>query len=368
MKNIFTTLKKAITLAAFSGFSLVLAASSFADGDEGMVLNGLKISGYLDVSGVWNLNKPSTGANAWRAFDVNSNVFEINALQVVLDKQNEGGAAFKAKLLLGRKGSIVNFPAGSSGTVAPVEEAYLSLPVSDKLTLVAGKFVTLEGVEVIESPSNYNFSHGLLFTWAEAFTHTGLRLDYQANAATLLKLAIVNGWDVVKDNNDAKTIMAQIAWTMSPKASFVITDMLGAEQTANNGNKRMSLDIVGNFNLSEDFTAAAQINLGDEEGLAAGGKRAKWNGWGLWLKKKMNESLTLAGRYETFNDKDGARTGVTQKLQGFTLTAELPMQKVNDVTMRLEYRSDSSDVATFNNNGKASKSQNTLSANWVYKF
>lgn len=368
MKKTYTTLKKAIVMLAFSAFSLMFAVSSFADVDAGMVLNGLKISGYLDVSGVWNFNKPSTNANAFRAFDVNSNSFEINALQVVLQKQNEHGAAFNAKLLLGRKGSIVNFPATSAGTMAPVEEAYLSIPVSEKLSLVAGKFVTLEGVEVIESPANYNFSHGLLFTWAEAFTHTGLRLDYQASKATLLKLAIVNGWDVVKDNNDAKTLMGQLNWTMSPKASFTFTDMYGAEQTGNNGNKRNSVDVVGNFNLMKDLTAALQLNLGDEQGLLAGGKRAKWNGWGLWLKKAVNDNLNLSGRYEMFNDKDGTRTGAKQKLQNITLTAEMPMMVVKDVTMRLEYRADSSDTAVFDSNGKASKSQNTLSANWVYKF
>lgn len=364
MKSILSIVKKALTVAAFSGLSLLCASSSFADG--GMELNGLKISGYLEVSGLWNLNKPSTRLNSWRAFDVDSNTFDVPATQIVFEKQNEGGALFKAKLLLGKSGAIMSTYENTN--LGRLQEAYLQIPMGEKLSLTAGKWVTLEGVEVIESHANYNTSHGLLFTWAEALTHTGLRLDYKASDAALLKFAIVNGWDVVKDNNDAKTLMAQLNWTMSPKASFTITDMLGAEQTGKNGPKRNSLDVVGNFNLMEDLTAAAQINLGDEEGLAAGGKRAKWDGWGIWLKKKMNESLSLAARYETFNDKDGARTAVKQKLQNITVTAELPMPKVNDVTMRLEYRADSSDVATFDNNGNASKSQNTVSANWVYKF
>ncbi len=366
MKNILSGIKKAVTITAFSVFSLLLASSSFANGEGGMELNGLKISGYLEVSGLWNFNKPSTYLNTYRAFDIDSNTFDIPATQIVLEKQNEGGALFKAKLMLGRTGTVMT--AFENGNIGRLQEAYLAIPLSEKLTLTAGKWVTLEGVEVIESHANYNASHGHLFTLAEALTHTGLRLDYMANEATTLKLGVVNGWDIVKDNNDAKTIMAQINWIMSPKASFVFTDMYGAEQAANNGNKRNSVDIVGSFTLSEGLTAAAQINFGDEEGLLAGGKRAKWNGWGIWLKKQMNESLTLAGRYEMFDDKDGTRTGAAQKLQNFTLTAEMPMPKVNDVTMRLEYRADSSDVAVFNNNGTASKSQNTLAANWVYKF
>lgn len=369
MKNILSRIKKAVKLAAFSGFSLFFAAAGFANGEGGMELNGLKISGYLEVSGIWNFNKPSTYLNGFRAFDIDSNTFDIPATQIVLEKQNEGGALFKAKLMLGRTGTVMGTL--ENGNIGRLQEAYLAIPLSEKLTLTAGKWVTLEGVEVVESHTNYNTSHGLLFTWAEAISHTGLRLDYTANEATTLKLGVVNGWDVVKDNNDAKTIMAQLAWTMSPKASFVLTDMYGAEQAANNGNKRNSVDIVGNFTLSEGLTAAAQINFGDEQGLLAGGKRAKWDGWGIWLKKQMNESLTLAGRYEMFNDTDGCRTiGCAAKIkhQNFTVTAELPMPKINDVTMRLEYRADSADLAVYNSNGTASKSQNTLGANWVYKF
>ncbi len=367
MKKTYTTLKKAGMMLAFSLFSLMFAVSSFAEGDAaGMVLNGLKISGYLELSGVWNFNKPSTNLNAYRAFDIDSNTFDVTATQIVLEKQNKGGALFKAKLMLGRTGTVMSTL--ENGNIGRLQEAYLGIPLSEKLTLIAGKWVTLEGVEVVESPTNYNISKGLLYTLAEAITHTGLRLDYKANEATTLKLGVVNGWDVVKDNNDAKTIMGQINWTMSPKASFAITDMYGAEQPGNNGNKRNSVDVVGNFTLQKDLTAALQLNLGDEQGLLAGGKRAKWNGWGIWLKKAMNDNLNISGRYEMFNDKDGTRTGVTQKLQGFTLTAEMPKCVVNDVTMRLEYRADSSDKAVFDSNGKASKSQNTLSANWVYQF
>ncbi len=41
------------------------------------------------------------------------------------------------------------------------------------LTLKGGKFVTLLGQKVIESPNNLNFSRGYLFGLAIPLTHTG---------------------------------------------------------------------------------------------------------------------------------------------------------------------------------------------------
>src|SRR5436309_1397363 len=38
----------------------------------------------------------------------------------------------------------------------------------------AGKFVTLLGSEVIEAPSNFNYSRSFLFGFAIPFTHTGV--------------------------------------------------------------------------------------------------------------------------------------------------------------------------------------------------
>src|SRR5437879_4330074 len=56
-----------------------------------------------------------------------------------------------------------------------LEEAYGSykVPLGSGLTVKAGKFVTLLGYEVIESPNNLNFSRSFLFGFAIPLTHRG---------------------------------------------------------------------------------------------------------------------------------------------------------------------------------------------------
>ena len=61
-----------------------------------------------------------------------------------------------------------------------LQEAYISarVPIGEGPVIKVGKFVTLLGSEVIESPSNLNYSRGYLFTLAIPLTHTGVLASY----------------------------------------------------------------------------------------------------------------------------------------------------------------------------------------------
>ena len=65
--------------------------------------------------------------------------------------------------------------------VFDIQEAYISarIPLLDGPVVKVGKFVTLLGSEVIESPNNLNYSRGYLFTLAIPLTTTGGLVSYQ---------------------------------------------------------------------------------------------------------------------------------------------------------------------------------------------
>jgi hypothetical protein len=70
-----------------------------------------------------------------------------------------------------------SFNASGSATWRHIQQAYLTA-TKDKLTFDFGKFVTPLGAEVIETKDNWNYTRGLLFTWAIPFTHLGARATY----------------------------------------------------------------------------------------------------------------------------------------------------------------------------------------------
>jgi hypothetical protein len=61
-----------------------------------------------------------------------------------------------------------------------LQEAYISgrIPIGNGPVVKVGKFVTLLGYEVIESPNDLNYSRGYLFSLAIPLTHTGVLASY----------------------------------------------------------------------------------------------------------------------------------------------------------------------------------------------
>ena len=89
------------------------------------------------------------------------------------------------------------------------------VPVGNGLTLKAGKWVTLIGYEVYESPKNLNFSRDFLYTLATPYTHTGALATYPFVKWLTVTLGFTNGWDAADNNNGYLRAIGQIAFTPS---------------------------------------------------------------------------------------------------------------------------------------------------------
>jgi hypothetical protein len=98
-------------------------------------------------------------------------------------------------------------PTSDAAVIRLVEQAYVTFAASGRVpfTLDVGKFVSAAGAEAIEANRNWNYSHTFIFGYATPYTLTGLRLSVTPTPRLTLQAFLVNGWDVVFDNNAAKT-------------------------------------------------------------------------------------------------------------------------------------------------------------------
>src|SRR5256714_212565 len=80
-------------------------------------------------------------------------------------------------------------------------------PIGSGLRFDVGKYVTHLGYEVIEGYDGYgdNYSRSILFGYAIPFTHTGLKASYGFSSKVAAMFEVVNGWDLVRDNNLSKS-------------------------------------------------------------------------------------------------------------------------------------------------------------------
>jgi hypothetical protein len=236
------------------------------------------------------------------------------------------------------------------------QEAYLSgtVPVGSGLTLKAGKFVTLLGYEVIESPNNLNFSRGYLFELAVPLTHTGGLASYTFTDWFNVTAGVVLGWDDSKNVNDRVSYTGQFAFTPVKDFTANLNWIAGPEQIGNNNHQRYVLDWVLNYTGFKNWTLGVNVDYGHEQKEAfiesLGTRKdtdATWWGWAGYVAYDWTESLRTAVRQEFFRDAAGARSGSGIGTDLWSTTATVQYKIWKGLVGRVEYRHDASDEKVF---------------------
>jgi hypothetical protein len=341
------------------------------------LLGPTTLSGFVDLYYGQNFNNPASRTNTLRAFDLASNQFGLNLVELVLDKQPEitnSRTGYHLALGFGQAINAVNgADPGGLGFGQYLKEAYFSYlaPVGKGLQVDAGKFVTPHGAELIETKDNWNYSRGLLFSYAIPFYHFGMRAKYTFNDKYSLTGYLVNGWNNVVDNNTGKTYGATFAWNPSKKFGIVQNYMAGPETSDVNSNWRHLSDTVVTYSPSGRLSFIVNYDYGRGDRLATSSKPVHWTGAAGYVRYILNGTNALATRYEYYNDKYGVTTGgflnpTPQHLNGFTQTYEHLL--AHHIMTRFEFRRDISNQPVFVKGTTPVTAQNTAMAGFVFMF
>ncbi|MBI3272470.1 MAG: porin [Planctomycetes bacterium] len=337
---------------------------------------GISISGSLSLSYNYNLAGPDSRINRIRVFDAEANEFNANLLDLVIQKKAEepGAWGFRADLDFGEDAAIFQAAGFADGDNFELQQAYVTwvAPVGDGLTLTLGKFVSLHGAEVIESADDMNTSRSFLFGFAEPATHTGFLASYTFFKQVCLIAGVVNGWDNVDDNNDAKTFHGCLRYTPCDTFNLTVTGSYGAEQPNNTRDHRGFLGVTATATPTRDWTFVLAVDWAQEEHAGVGvdaGEDATWQGFAGYVQYQLCPAWSVRARYELFDDPEGARLGVPgQTVQEATLT--LSWRPVDPAEVRLEFRHDVSDQHAFDDGDRVqdARTQDTLSLEAIFRF
>lgn len=391
---------------------------------------GVHIHGLVDAGYEYNLNNPNTTGglkggpnpadvggrtNQLRVFDIDANGFQLTQFNLHVDRSVENGLGFVTDINFGKTAEVLrsatrysnNTPGTSTDEIDPTQ-AYLTytVPVGSGINLSAGKFVTLQGEEVIPVYNNfdYNESKSLLFGFAIPFTHTGIRASYAFNSQVGATLGVNNGWDNVSANNDGKTVEGQLALTPNDKLSMTISGMYGPEQVNRGGPSLGLVDpivtwktplqgvtLVGEYDYANEDGPVSTSTAYSSEGNSLGPPRTPpftevtvfrgvdWQGTAGYIIYDLTDKVEFATRGEWFRDSDGIRTGLRQTLGEITET--LNYKVAPGLLARLEYRHDESSAKPFFSNdtlitsgqfaglpSQTRAGQDTLGAAAIYSF
>jgi hypothetical protein len=328
--------------------------------------SGFADAGYTSHTGSTSLQF-TNGGNS-RVFDYIDHQPALQNLNIAA-ALNAGALGGKLELSMGSDADIIAaYPAAFNGF--DLTQAYLSY-TSGPFTLIGGKFETLAGAEVIESPSNTNFSRSILFGFAVPFTHTGARLTFAPNSKISAILGVNAGWDDMHDTNGQRTVEYGIA--LNPSAAFSLTAQgyTGFEQISNvplstvQGQRKL-IDIVGTYHANPKLTFVANYDHGFQQNApilnAAGATvspfgTAGWSGLAGYGSYQVDPRTTASVRYESFHDAAGYRTGFAQTWREGTLT--LGYAPSSSVLFRGEFRRDTSDQPVFAHFGVGAPASST---------
>lgn len=315
-----------------------------------------KITGFIDTIYNYNFNKPTSQTTKLgtpgaavagtepnlSSYVTKSNDITFNTAHVALNGSLADGIGYTIELDAGSDANV-NAPTSGSGAADDfdLQEAYLTSPLFNTgVNLKVGKFVTLDGIEVIESPLDPTISRGYLFGMAEPFTHVGFLLSRPLPIKGLeLRAGLVNGWDVLTDNNNRKTVFGGFGINYGDLATGALSIYHGPEQAGNDKNDRTSMDLTIFTKPLSKLTIGLQGNWGREERVVSRNNDS-WKGFGIQPIYQFTDKFSLAGRVEYMENKLGSRFGSNGggEITNFTIT---PGYKLNDsMTARVEYRHD----------------------------
>jgi len=360
---------------------------------------GMKLGFIAATSYMYNFNEPDSGNNSLRGFDADDNTFSLDLFQVELSRETEdGGVGFMLKLDFGKTAERLGTDwdgDGTSGNTSfetdpiDIQDAYLTyrFPGLPSFQILAGKFATLVGSELIESPLNHNISRSLGFTWSGPFTHTGVLGSYEfddseGDEVAKITLGLVNGWDNVIDSNDGKSVIGQVTASPIDMLTLTVNGMYGAEQADREGSKRGIVDTIAVLAPVEGLEFTLEYLYGNETDLGpTRDETVEWQSFAGIVAYDLPKDLTpmpisMALRGEYFDDSDGTRLPnpftFGKALNAYEVTYTVGVWLYEGLRFRTEYRYDWSPNDVFEKETRGSGSfqtdQHTVAAELSYVF
>lgn len=335
-------------------------------------------SGYLETFYSYNFNEPSNNINALRGFDFICNSLTISNFVMAVDAKYDN---FSTRLALNVgmtpsqfykqepiTASSYQIPSLGPSTWQWIQEAVIGWE-SKKikgLSFQTGVMATPIGIEGLPNfqtwkgsmnnpqmhpkdyRENWNWSRSNAFINVPDY-HSGVRALYSLNSKNHFSLYLINGQNMVTDNNKGKTLSVTYLWM--PNEDFHVSALyMGGPERATGAPEgqgwRHLFDMHARVKLFNNLRFMAQVVAGVED-TKFGMNRFLMNVY--YLKYEFKNKLDVAFRYELLTENLAAGSSgnflksVDENhfggLYGYTGTISYPVVK-DHLIVRFEYRYD----------------------------
>lgn len=353
-----------MTLRAIVSVTLgaLVAPGALAFGQSHTV-DGITVSGFVESS-YTHSSAAAGGMVVGRLFDQYHDQFMLNGLELSLDKGIDAAkmsAGFHADFLFGQNAGRFQAAGLDLGDQGDMPQAYAVLnvptPNGAGVQIKAGKLISLPGVESVYDINNPNITLGFQATYVEMATGTGVDAEHRFNSHLDAEVRVLNGWDVVRDNNHHVSVGARAGITPDAATNLNLVAWTGPEELSNDSSMRYGFDAVASRRIGARASVSLQGDYGREDAnpaLADPTQDAQWWGLGAWLDYASRAAFDVAVRADYLDDENGARTSgvlgfpanIGQRVGSGTLTVNIHAWP--GAMVRPEVRYDRSSLPAFN--------------------
>lgn len=308
----------------------------------------VSFGGFIDVAYLWNGNRPAnhenfipgTGTSGKRANEFTLNLAQVQWSRAVSAEQPAG---FTLSLVAGEGTEVVHAGEPKGGDeFRHIYQASVAYRLRNGVVLEAGVYPSHIGLEGFYSKDNWNYTRSWLGELSPYY-QAGVKASYAFNARWSGQLHVLNGWQLINDNNDGKAIGTQLAYSSGPLTASLNT-FAGPELAGDDDSLRKFADVVVLYKVTPKLQLGGSIDVGSQE--IPGADDADWRGIGGYARYAINERHAIAIRAEHFRDPEAGISGAAQTLREATITYE--MRPHERVILKLETRLDRSTADAFN--------------------
>lgn len=252
--------------------------------------------GMLDVYADAGVPRSAGGIRTWMTQPRADRAFALNLAAL--------GATWtadraRARVSLQSGSSVVANYAGEPDPegVRMIEEAYVGARAGKALWIDAGIFSSAIGMETWRSTENPTYTRSLMGDYTPYYS-AGVRGSWQATSALALRLDLVNGWQRIGENNDAKALSARVDWT--PRSTLLIggSSFVGNERpTGTPAATRTFGQVYARIGAADRSALWLTTDMGAEAG-------SRWGSVTAIVRHPLSATLALNARGEYFSDPD----------------------------------------------------------------
>ena len=281
---------------------------------ETTVIGHVGLGGYVDSYYGYNFSQPADGTNPYFVSSARHNEVTINLAYVDVRYRS---TYMRMRFVPGFGTYMDANYKNEPGSLKNMVEANVGVLVSAK------RKIWLD-VGVLSSPFTNESAISkdqLMYTRSFApenvpYYVTGAKLSVPVNSKLNANLFLINGWQVIQDNNSGKSLTTQLEYRPNKKMLFNWNTYIGDERSAKNPDFRMRYfnDFYWIYK-SGKISATSCFYFGYQQ--KNGAPTANWWQANFIASYAFNEVVSLSGRIEHFNDTGAVHVTAVSGVSGF---------------------------------------------------